>query len=161
MRLTINLRHIEQNNQRLEGELSSEFLDLDIRDELVQAHNPLKYNLCAELHGANILVTGFLELVLDCECIRCLRSFQHSVTIPNWTCDLPLEGEDRVVIENDCVDLTPYLRDDILLEFPQHPLCDRQCRGLPNTLHRKKGPRGENSPLMESSAWTELDKLKL
>ena len=45
---------------------------------------------------------------------------------------LPLEGEEAVSVVNDCVDLTPYVREDILLEFPQHPLCEPECRGLRN-----------------------------
>src|SRR6184192_4185872 len=51
--------------------------------------------------------------------------------IKDWACHLPLQGEEAAPIVNDCVDLTPYVREDILLSFPQHPLCDRDCRGLP------------------------------
>ena len=50
------------------------------------------------------------------------------------------EGEDRVAVDNDCVDLTPYLREDILLEFPQHPLCKPECRGLKKTSTGKAKP---------------------
>ena len=49
------------------------------------------------------------------------------VGIATWTLHLPLEGEDKVTVENDCVDLTPFVREDILLEFPQHPLCKPDC----------------------------------
>ena len=160
MRLTINLRHLENGNLHLAGEWPVDELDLDIGDELIQIHNPLKYDLSAERHGRNVLVHGKLELVLDCECIRCLKGFQHPVRIPKWTCDLPLDGEDQVTIENDCVDLTPFVRDDILLAFPQHPLCDRKCSGLKNVPLPGKNPCGGNETRMDSSAWAELDKLK-
>jgi uncharacterized metal-binding protein YceD (DUF177 family) len=75
---------------------------------------------------------------------------------------LPLQGEDRVAVVNDCVDLTPYLREDILLEFPRHPLCNAECRGLPRTsVGKSRNTSGAGKTEVDSSAWTELNKLKL
>jgi uncharacterized metal-binding protein YceD (DUF177 family) len=55
--------------------------------------------------------------------------------------------------------LTPWVREDILLEFPQHPLCKRDCSGLrtgsAGTAKTSSGPPEEGSP-----AWKELNKLK-
>jgi uncharacterized metal-binding protein YceD (DUF177 family) len=65
------------------------------------------------------------------------------------------------VINNDCVDLTPYVREDILLAFPQHPLCDPECGGLPDASAGKTsdvGGKGKTEAV--SSAWAELNKLK-
>jgi uncharacterized metal-binding protein YceD (DUF177 family) len=59
------------------------------------------------------------------------------------------------------VDLTPYVREDILLEFPQHPLCDAECRGLPNTVGKAKKPLKTSQTEAGSPAWSELNKLKL
>jgi uncharacterized protein len=72
-----------------------------------------------------------------------------------------LHGEERVAVVNDCVDLTPYVREDILLEFPQHPLCEPECRGLPKPEigQAKKGSGA--GPIGPASAWAELDKLNL
>jgi uncharacterized metal-binding protein YceD (DUF177 family) len=58
------------------------------------------------------------------------------------------------------VDLTPYVREDMLLEFPQYPLCKPDCRGLekPGT-GGAKDPGGKDELI--PSAWAELDKLKL
>jgi uncharacterized protein len=81
-----------------------------------------------------LLVQGRLHLNLDCECVRCLKPFQYRLELDGWACHLPLQGEDCVAAVNDCVDLTPYVREDILLEFPRHPLCDPECRGLPKRL---------------------------
>ena len=60
---------------------------------------------------------------------------------------------------NDLVDLTPFVREDILLEFPQHPLCDRECRGLPKNEPGKAKASSGAGPT-EASAWAELNKLK-
>jgi uncharacterized metal-binding protein YceD (DUF177 family) len=45
----------------------------------------------------------------------------------------------------------------MLLEFPQHPLCKPDCGGLKKNQARKTGGRDKS----ESTAWAELDKLKL
>ena len=158
MRLLINLKHLETKELHLSGEFPLEDLDLDIRDELQHVDKPLVYDLVVEQQAKDILVNGSLELPIQCECIRCLKLFPTSVHLEKWTCNLSLEGDDRVPVENDFVDLTPYVRDDILLEFPQHPLCDKECGGLPKAELQKRNHGGDD--LMDSSEWAKLDKLK-
>jgi uncharacterized protein len=70
------------------------------------------------------------------------------------------EGEQAAPIVNDCVDLTPYLREDILLEFPQHPLCDPECRGLQAKPTGKKKAGSGSKTDGTSTTWSELNKLK-
>jgi uncharacterized protein len=94
--------------------------------------------------------------------VRCLKPFQYDLKLDKWACHLPLQGEESAVVINDCVDLTPYIREDILLEFPQHPLCDPECRGLPTlSVGKAKSTGSTGSAEMGSSAWAELNKLKL
>jgi uncharacterized metal-binding protein YceD (DUF177 family) len=159
MALVVNLRHLEAHNGRLAGELSVEELDIDNRDEVIQVTRPLRYGLEVQKLEGGLLVQGSLSLALDCECVRCLKAFRYPLELKEWTCHIPLEGEERATVVNDCVDLTPYVREDILLEFPRHPLCKPECRGLPKTLLGKaKKPRGKTE--VGSSAWAELNKLK-
>ena len=161
MPLTINLRHLESHNVRLQGQLMVDELDLDMRDEMIQVKQPLDYDIEAQKMEDGILLQGRLHLVLDCQCVRCLRPFKRAIKLGNWSCLLALEGEERVAVVNDCVDLTPYVREDILLEFPQHPLCDPECGGLPNPLPGKaEAAKGSAQNGTGSSAWAELNKLK-
>jgi uncharacterized protein len=155
--LTFNLRHLEEHGIRLKGELPADELALGVNDELIRAEKPLRYDLSVEqLHDA-VLVTGALALPLDCECARCLKKFKTELKLPSWALHLPLEGEDKVAVENDCVDLTPFVREDILLDFPQHPLCKPDCAGLKKKAARKSAAVEKTAP----AAWAELDKLKL
>jgi uncharacterized protein len=156
--LSVNIRHIEQKDALLKGELPVAKLDLDLHDEMMQANTPLKYDLKVEKLHDSLLVTGSLRLVLDCECVRCLKPFKLKLELPGWAYHLPLEGEDQVSIDNDCVDLTPYIREDMLLEFPQHPVCKPDCQGLKK---KSKVAKPEVQPDLKPSAWSELDKLKL
>lgn len=161
MALLINLRHLEKDNVEFEGELPANQLDVEGVDELIHVREPLHYELEAQQVEHAILVQGRLEIALDCECARCLKPYKHKLEFPHWTCHLPLEGEDKVLVSNDCVDLTPYIREDILLGFPQHPLCEVDCGGLPKKAVAKSKKTGGTGQTREtSSAWAELNKLK-
>lgn len=155
--LKFNLRHLEEHPIRLHGELPVAELDFGVTDELVRLEKPLKHDLQVESLHDSLLVTGSLRLTLNCECVRCLKPFDHKIALEDWALHLPLEGEDAVSIDNDCIDLTQYVREDMLLEFPQHPLCKPECAGL------KKKPRAREIGNDEAkpAGWAELDKLKL
>ncbi len=162
MPLLINLRHLEEHDVGFQGELSVEELDIDTRDEVIAVNQPVEYDLKVQKLQEGLLVHGRLSVKLDCRCVRCLKSFQEKLELPDWSLHLPFQGEDAVRVVNDCVDLTPFLREDILLEFPQHPLCDRDCRGLPTTdLGKSAKTKGSDQEQGGSSAWAELNKLKL
>lgn len=162
MPLLANLRHLEDRALQLQGELAVAELELDLRDDLIQAEQPLRYDLEVELMPDGLLVQGDLHLPLKCLCVRCLKPFAFQLKLDAWTVLLPLAGDDQVSVSGDCVDLTPFLREDILLEFPQHPLCEAECRGLPAKPAGKTKKPGD-AGLIEgkASAWTALDKLKL
>jgi uncharacterized metal-binding protein YceD (DUF177 family) len=156
MRPVINLRHLEDGNVTLEDEMSVEEMDIDTKDELIHVKEPLTYDLEAQKMESGVLVQGTLALTLDCECARCLKPIKFPVVLENWACHLPLVGDEAVEVINDCVDLTPYVRDDIVLAFPQRPLCDPECKGLVS-LAKKPVPEVEPA----SNPWAELNKLKL
>ena len=158
MSLIINLRHLEDDGLHLQGELSPAELNLGVSDELIRAEKPLRYDLNVELMGEAVLVTGSLNLPLDCECGRCLQPFTTSLKLSSWAVHLPLEGDEKVLIENDCIDLTPFIREDMLLDFPQHPLCKPDCVGLKT---KSLADEAEDAAKLASAKWAELDKLKL
>lgn len=160
MPLRVNLRHLEEHELRLEGELPVSDLDLDLHDDMCRADKPLHYDIEVQQLENELLVQGTLRLALDCECVRCLKSFEHVLELKPWTRLLPLEGDEKTPVDNDCVDLTPYLREDILLEFPQHPLCETECRGLPTETGKAKKTTKPGVSKEEPSAWADLDKLK-
>ena len=155
--LKINLRHLKEHGLHLQGELPAAELDLDVHDELMRAEQPLRYDLTVELMHQAVLVTGTLALPLDCECARCLKPFWTELKLPGWALHLPLAGEDKVAVDGDCVDLTPFIREDILLDFPQRPLCKPDCAGLKSKTARKAKAVERPAP----DVWAKLDKLKL
>jgi uncharacterized protein len=159
MSLSVNLHHLETRNLVLRGELSPAEMDLDVRDEMILAVSPVKYDIEVEKLDGALLVRGKLRATLECECVRCLKKFKRALDLADWTLHLPLEGDEKVSVDNDCVDLTPLVREDILLEFPQHPLCSPDCGGL--KLMAGKAPKKTDKEEPKPSAWAELNKLKL
>ena len=159
MTLSVNLRHLENRNAVLRGELPLAELDLDVRDEMIHVTQPVGYDIEIEKLDDTLLVQGELHVELECECVRCLKKFKKMLDLENWTLHLPFEGEDAVSVDNDCVDLTPFVREDILLEFPQHPLCRPDCGGLNAKIGKSRKIADKEEP--KSSAWAELNKLKL
>src|SRR5437588_2620252 len=162
MPLLINIRHLEHEAITLRGQLPGADLDLDCIDEMIRVASSLEHDLLVERHERSILIQGSLRLTLACECVRCLKAFEHRLKLEEWSCLLPLAGDDKVLINNDCVDLTPYVREDIVLAFPQHPLCEPDCRGLSSGQPAGARPSsGVEATRDQPSAWAELNKLKL
>lgn len=161
MALIVNLRHLDEGELHLKGELSLEELDIDMRDEVIQLHTPPKYDIEVQEVENGLLAHGRVEVTLSCECVRCLKKFDYPIRLSPWAAHLMFDGEEPTPVINDCVDLTPAMREDILLEFPQHPLCDPECRGLPKTtVGKAKNTSGKDDANGGSSPWSELNKLK-
>jgi uncharacterized metal-binding protein YceD (DUF177 family) len=162
MPLIFNLRHLDEKNVHLKGAIPAEELDVEGLDELVKLQKPVTYDLEIQKLEQAVLAQGTLSLTLDCECARCLKPYKHPLKLEGWACHMPLEGEEMVVVTNDCVDLTPYIREDIVLAFPQHPLCRPDCSGLAGIQKKtEKSPGTAAKADPAAAAWAELDKLKL
>jgi len=154
MKPEVNLRHVEDHTVSLEGELTPEELEIDEKDPLIHVKEPLAYELEVQQMEDALLVQGSLKLTLDCECARCLKPLRYTMDLKAWTAHIPLEGEEKADVVNDLVDLTPYVREDIVLAFPQRPLCGPDCKGLPGADASSESP-------LTSNPWAELNKLKL
>ena len=162
MRATVNLRHLEEGPQQLKGDVSPADLEVDqLGHEVIQAKEPLHYEVEVEKQDRNLLVSGSLRTDLDCQCVRCLKAIKYHLTLEPYHLYVPLEGDDAAPVVNDLVDLTPFFREDMLLAFPQHPLCSEDCAGLPNASGSKTSKTDKSAQGNETaSAWSELDKLK-
>lgn len=161
MPVLVNLRHLEDGPIRLSGQVPLEELDLEGLDEVLRAAGGLEYDVTVERLAAGLLAAGEVRMGFEADCVRCLRVFSLEVRIGDWQVLLELEGEEAVLVKEDCVDLTPRMREDILLALPQHPLCDPGCGGLPQASASQAGSSTGSSLRDASSAWDALNKLKL
>ncbi len=161
MALIVNLRHLDGRDLHLEGEIPAAELDVTGLDELIRPVGGLRYELDVERHQRGLLLQGRLAMPLECECARCLNAFRQDLVLSNWCSLLPWDGEDAVRVRNDCVDLTPYLREDMVLALPRRPLCKPECDGLQAWSSDDPGVAREMSADKRSSAWAMLNNLKL
>ena len=160
MPFTVNVQHLEQEGKEYRGSISIDDLDLDSIDDLICPFGSLDYRLIVEKHETNLLVQGEIRQIFSCECSRCLKKFELPVVLPSWSGFVALEGEESLPVNNDMVDLTAVLREDILLALPHHPVCGRTCRGLGSKVAEVRGPH-DVEDLKGSSPWVALDHLNL
>lgn len=159
MSLVINLRHLTRKTLELCGELTVEELDPGVEDEMVRLPYPAQYHVFAQRPSATLLLHGRLEVTIACVCVRCLKPFERRLVIENWTCEV-LPGDEETPVQNDCVDLTMRVREDILLALPQHPLCEPECPGLLPPLTPEHNSGTEFQGFNSGSVWSDLNKIK-
>lgn len=107
----------------LRGQIS--FVDLDIQaEERFSFPEPLEYDLRLTSLGVNsALVRGRLQAKIAIVCDRCDDPGELVLQVD----DVCHEYEDAFA---KLLDLTPDIREDILIVLPQHFLCRDDCRGL-------------------------------
>jgi len=84
---------------------------------------PIQAKLSVHLVGRTLLVEGRLATTAVLECNRCLREFNHRVTVKDYTYSAEVRGDETV-------DLTKSIREHIILSLPMKRLCSAECKGL-------------------------------
>lgn len=130
MAIVLHLDQLKQQDVHLSGILPAPALDLQLgQDVLVHSAEQLDYALDATRAEDTLLVRGSLKIDFTCACARCLDPFVFTLDLPEWNCALPLKGPDAIAANGEHLDLTPWVREDILLGLPQHPHCGEACKG--------------------------------
>ncbi len=151
--MKIHPNEIPEEGIHIEGVEDYDILELE--GEGIHTVEPVRYSLDIGVNADGLFGTGTLETRLDFECVTCLRRFEYPVRIETFAFQAELH-------ENDVVDLTPTLREDILLALPPHPHCDwngvHECRGARSATFGTGG--GKEGDREEFNAWNALDQLK-
>jgi uncharacterized protein len=150
--MKVHIRQIPPEGLRLEGEEAADFLDPG--SQHCRPLSDVRYVLQAGLSGGGLFVTGSLELDVELECVSCLTRFPYPIAVPDFATQIELGGAEAV-------DLTPYLREDILLALPPYPHCDWDGeRTCPAARAQSDAPATAEPPPPQKDAWGALDKLK-
>lgn len=110
--MRIHLNQIPPGGLHLEGEEDAAALDLE--EAGIKTLSPLYYNLDVGVSNGGIFATGSLRITVELECVRTLELFAQEISVLDFAMQESLEGADSV-------DLTPHMREDILLALPPHP----------------------------------------
>ena len=121
--MIIEVARIEPEGSQYEGEEAPGILEL--KDEgLIRAKAPVRYRLGAQLVSDRLIVRGGVDTTIGFACSRCGKWFDEIVSEPEF--EVVREVSDK----NEPVDLTPDIREAILLRFSNYPVCKPSCRGL-------------------------------
>lgn len=129
---------------------------LELNEPLARASKPLKVDLVLQrMAEGDILVSGRLETVLALQCGRCAEWLDWPVQVDNFHLQIEKPKEHSL-------DLTPHVREDILLQLPLNAVC-RLDPGYRCPYSGKSYPPDTKPPVSISNqeVWKELDKLKI
>jgi uncharacterized metal-binding protein YceD (DUF177 family) len=142
---------VELEPTELKGDISPEVLGLN--DPAAKAEQPIHAELLVHRDGENLLVTGTLQTTLSLQCGRC------AVWMP-W----PVRTRSEHLFEAphpNSIDLTPFLREDILLELPLNAACRLGADGrCPITGEFYQPPPETSGSLAGGEVWEALSKIK-
>jgi DUF177 domain-containing protein len=144
----IHLKQVPAQGLHLDGDQDCPIQDLEA--EGIRCAGPLHYNMDVGIAGGALWARGSLSQPVELRCVSCLENFVHDVQVPAFAVHTELHGPEMV-------DLTPFMREDLLLNLPAHPRCDRDG----NRVCKGKKPEPAEEDLKRKSDWSALDKLKL
>jgi uncharacterized metal-binding protein YceD (DUF177 family) len=147
--MKIHLRQIPADGLHLEGEENCPIPQLDPAE--ARCTGPLRYSLDLGISEGALWVNGTLNQPVELRCVRCLEAFPFEIEVKDFTLHTELTGPEEI-------DLTPFLREDILLNLPPYPHCDREGGRICPVPHAVK----ENANVLAAKPpdWSALDKLK-
>jgi uncharacterized metal-binding protein YceD (DUF177 family) len=147
--MKIHLRQIPAEGLHLEGE--EDCLLPDLEAEGVRCAGLLRYNIDVGTSAGALWANGTLVQPAELRCVACLESFRYDIHVKAFAMHEELHGPETF-------DLTPFMREDVLLNLPPHPHCDRDggrvCKAA-RTTH------DDDTKIKAQPDWSALDKLKI
>ena len=108
-----------------------------------QVNAPVQVTLSYYRAGTELFLSGSVNTVATASCARCAeefgvsnrRNFRYvlapkSIGAGDDEADLGADAVEFSLYEGDEVDLTPLIREQVLLALAERPLCAEDCRGL-------------------------------
>ena len=154
--LQVQIKGLPPEGLRVAGEVTDTLLDLPPPDDRLSVAGPFRIDLLVTAVVGGVVVAGTAAGVLRCRCDRCLTYFTHELPV------IPV-SHGYLNYEEDVLDLTEDVREDILLAFPARNLCSGGCRGLCSECGQNLNVRecGCHRDGGSSSVWGALDSLDL
>ncbi len=135
--MKIHLRQIPAKGLHLEDEEECRLPQLD-RSE-ARCAGPLHYSLDAGISEGALWANGELTQPVELQCVRCLERFTFEIKVKDFGVHIELTGQEEI-------DLTQFMREDLLLNLPAYPHCDREGgRICPAPVSRHPGDAEDGS----------------
>jgi hypothetical protein len=121
--MIIDIPKLPPDGARFAGEEPPDLLDLEPSSG-IEARSPITYDLFAQVVTGELLVQGRVRAELTQFCGWCGDLFSTIVEDSSFLCTYPLRDH---TLE---VDVSPDLRERILLRLPMVARCSESCRGV-------------------------------
>ena len=146
--MKIHLKQVPAQGLHLDGDEDCPIHDVEA--EGIRCAGPLHYNIDVGVAGGALWARGSLSQPVELRCVSCLENFVHDIQVPAFAVHTELHGPETV-------DLTPFIREDLLLNLPAHPRCNREG----NRVCKAKQSKTVEQDTKPKLDWSALDKLKL
>jgi uncharacterized metal-binding protein YceD (DUF177 family) len=141
----------EEHPLEINEEMSAEAIALN--DLTARAEKPVQVELTVQKDEENFIVTGWARTTLQLRCARDGEGFPQAVRAK---VEHVFEAPHPATI-----DLTPLIREDILLEIPLNAACQlKPGNRCPITNEIIKPRKEDSSALVGEEVWEALSKLK-
>ena len=122
--MILNLLKTGTSAARFAGEDPVDALEWeDSATDIARPAGALRWDFTARLFDTELLVTGSASAEFEGCCARCGKPFRFTVAEPlSFSVDVGASAVE--------VDLTPEIREAVLLALPLNPLCRDDCPGL-------------------------------
>jgi len=147
----IHLKQISPDGLHLEGE--EDCLIPEFESEGIHCAGPMRYQIDIGVAEGALWANGSLIQPVELICVACLEKFVYKIEVPAFALHIELRGPETV-------DLSPFMREDILLNLPAHPRCDREDGRVCKATSAMLNIANESEAKREHD-WEALDKLKL
>ena len=139
-KLIIDASRVDPEGEEIEGEVAC----VDLDEEFVKPFGGVRYRLKLQVFGTELLVRGHLEQDFDLVCSRCGKDFDDTIKVDDFTVSHEIDEKSPEV------DLTPEVRESIILTLPTYPVFSEACPGI-----------AQKAEVPPDSRWNALDGLKV
>lgn len=136
----------------LTGHLPPENYELPLKE--YGSWDPIAYHLIATRTEDECLIAGTLSTTIHPPCARCLDTIHIPIQIPNFSHTYKIQGDKAI-------DLTPDIREDILLDLPLAPRCQLdENERCPFTGKSYKVQEDQFQDFRREATWSALDQIE-
>lgn len=152
--MIIDIPKLREEGEWFEGDEPASVLELE-GDPSVRTAGDVHYRLFVQPVSGKLVVKGDLAVPLSIVCGRCAEFFSTTLADSSFLRAYEISGGVETV------DVTPDIREDILLSLPTFPLCSSDCRGLCPQCGKNLNQGNCKCRPPEGRRWGALDGLKL
>lgn len=152
--MIIDIPKLRPDGEWFEGEEPASILELEGESSL-RVVAPVHYRLFVQAVSDRLVVKGTVFVPMEIQCGRCADFFSTTVEESSFLRVYEISGT------TETVEVTPDIREDILLKLPHFPVCSPDCKGLCPQCGTNLNHGSCTCRPPDDYRWSALDNVKL